>query len=73
MGLTVVPVSVVINDRTYRDYEEITSAAFLERIAAGGVRRTGGGGRSLLAGLRALSGRQGGRGHVRLPVRAGRV
>ena len=37
MGLTVVPVSVVINDRTYRDYEEITSAAFLERIAAGGV------------------------------------
>ena len=37
MGLTVVPVSVVINARTYRDYEEITSAAFLERIAAGGV------------------------------------
>ena len=36
-GLIVVPVGVVVNDRTYRDYEEITVAEFLELVEAGGV------------------------------------
>ena len=35
--ITIVPVCVAINDRTYKDYEEISSEAFLELIAAGGV------------------------------------
>lgn len=40
MGLTVVPVCVTINDRTYRDYVEITGAELLEMIEAGGVPKT---------------------------------
>ena len=36
-GLTVLPVSVAINDRTYQDYTEISSADFLEKIRQGGV------------------------------------
>lgn len=36
-GMTVIPVCVAINDKTYRDYEEITSEDFLQMIADGGV------------------------------------
>jgi DegV family protein with EDD domain len=36
-GLTVMPVGVAINDRTYRDYADISSAEFLELIKQGGV------------------------------------
>lgn len=36
-GMTVIPVCVSINDQTYQDYVQITSAQFLEHIAAGGV------------------------------------
>ena len=36
-GLTVVPVSVSINDRTYQDYTDISSAEFLEQIRRGGI------------------------------------
>ena len=36
-GLTVIPVSVAIDDRTYRDYTEISSADFLEKISRGGI------------------------------------
>ena len=37
LGLTVIPVGVAIDNNAYRDYEEITSAELLRRIAAGGV------------------------------------
>ena len=37
IGLTVIPVGVAVDGRAYRDYEEITSAEFLEMVAAGGV------------------------------------
>ena len=36
-GLTVLPVSVAIHNQTYRDYTDVTSAAFLKMIQAGGV------------------------------------
>ena len=36
-GLTVVPVNVAIDGCTYRDYEEISSEEFLEKISRGGV------------------------------------
>ena len=36
-GMTVVPVSVTINNQTYRDYVDIGSAEFLQLIAKGGV------------------------------------
>lgn len=36
-GVTVMPVGVAINDRTYRDYADISSAEFLELIRQGGV------------------------------------
>ena len=35
--MTVIPVCVNINDKTYKDYAEISSGAFLDMIAAGGV------------------------------------
>ena len=35
--MTVIPVCVSIDDATYQDYTQITSAEFLERIARGGV------------------------------------
>ena len=37
LGLTVIPVCVSIDDRTYQDYTEITTAEFLEEIRKGGV------------------------------------
>ncbi|MBQ9845951.1 MAG: DegV family protein [Oscillospiraceae bacterium] len=37
MGITVIPVCVAINDRTYKDYEEISSEEFLRLISEGGV------------------------------------
>ena len=36
-GMTVIPVCVSIDNETYKDYAEISSAEFLERIARGGV------------------------------------
>lgn len=36
-GLTVMPVSVVINNRTYQDYSEISTEDFLKQVKAGGV------------------------------------
>lgn len=36
-NMTIVPVTVTINDCTYRDYEDISSEDFLGLIAAGGV------------------------------------
>ena len=36
-GLTVIPVCVAINGRTYQDYAEVSSAEFLEMIRQGGV------------------------------------
>ena len=36
-GLIIIPVCVSINDRTYQDYTEISSAEFLEKIREGGV------------------------------------
>ena len=36
-GLAIIPVCVSIDDRTYQDYTEITTAEFLEKIKAGGV------------------------------------
>ena len=35
--MTIIPVCVSINDKTYQDYSQITSAEFLESIAKGGV------------------------------------
>lgn len=37
LGMTIVPVSVTINDKTYKDYEDISSEEFLRMIEAGGV------------------------------------
>ena len=36
-GMTVIPVCVSIDNKSYKDYAEISSAEFLERIALGGV------------------------------------
>ena len=36
-GLTVIPVCVNIDGQTYQDYNQMTTAEFLERIAQGGV------------------------------------
>lgn len=36
-GISVIPVSVAINGRTYQDYSEISTAEFLEQIKQGGV------------------------------------
>ena len=36
-NITIVPVCVTINDRTYKDYAEISSEEFLQMIEAGGV------------------------------------
>lgn len=36
-GLTVMPVCAAINNRTYQDYSEISSADFLELVKQGGV------------------------------------
>ena len=40
MGLTIVPVSVAINGRSYKDYAEISSEEFLQLIEKGGVPST---------------------------------
>ena len=37
LGMTIIPVCVLINDRTYQDYSQITSAEFLKQISEGGV------------------------------------
>ena len=37
MGVTIIPVCVSINDKSYKDYEEISSEEFLELINEGGV------------------------------------
>ena len=37
MGITIIPVCVLIDGRSYRDYEEIDSAEFLRQVEAGGV------------------------------------
>ena len=37
LGVTVIPVGVLIDGDAYRDYEEITTAEFLERIQRGGI------------------------------------
>lgn len=37
LGMTVIPVCVAINNQTYKDYEEISSAEFLKLIEAGGI------------------------------------
>lgn len=37
IGLTVIPVGVAIDDKTYRDFEDITAEEFLAKVAAGGV------------------------------------
>lgn len=37
MGITVVPVSVSINNKTYKDYEDISSEEFISLIQQGGV------------------------------------
>jgi len=36
-GMTVIPVCVSINDKTYKDYSEISSEQFLQLIEAGGI------------------------------------
>jgi len=36
-GITVIPVSVAFGSETYKDYVEISSEAFLQRVAEGGV------------------------------------
>lgn len=36
-GLTVIPVCVAINGRTYQDYADVSSAEFLEMIRQGGI------------------------------------
>ena len=36
-GMTIIPVCVSINNQTYQDYSQITSAEFLKQIAEGGV------------------------------------
>ena len=36
-GMTIVPVCVTIAGKTYRDYTDITSETFLEKIEAGGI------------------------------------
>lgn len=36
-NMTIIPVCVTINDRTYKDYEEISAEAFLQMIEAGGI------------------------------------
>ena len=36
-GLTVIPVCVAINNRTYQDYAEISSSEFLELVSQGGI------------------------------------
>ncbi len=36
-GFTIIPVSAAINGRTYRDYSDISSAEFLEKIRQGGI------------------------------------
>lgn len=37
LGISIIPVCVLIDGQSYRDYEEIDSAEFLRRIEAGGV------------------------------------
>jgi len=37
LGMTIIPVCVLINDQSYKDYTEIDSAAFLQMVADGGV------------------------------------
>lgn len=37
MGITIIPVGVLIDGQSYRDYEEIDGDEFLRRIEAGGV------------------------------------
>ena len=36
-GMTIIPVCVSINDKTYQDYSQITSEEFLKQISEGGV------------------------------------
>ena len=36
-GVTIIPVCVTINNQTYKDYEEMSSAEFLRLIQEGGV------------------------------------
>ncbi len=37
LGITVIPVCVTVNDRTYQDYTEIDTAHFLELVKQGGI------------------------------------
>lgn len=37
LGMTVIPVCVIVNDNTYKDYTEITSKEFLQMIEEGGI------------------------------------
>lgn len=37
LGMTIIPVCVSINNKTYQDYSQITSTEFLKQIAEGGV------------------------------------
>jgi len=37
MGITIIPVCVLMNGQTFRDYEEITSTEFLRMVEAGGI------------------------------------
>ena len=37
MGVTIIPVGVIINGESYRDYEEMDTASFLKLVQAGGV------------------------------------
>ena len=37
MGMTIIPVGVLIDGQAYRDYEEITTEEFLRRVEAGGI------------------------------------
>lgn len=37
MGVTILPVYVAVNDKEYKDYEELSSEEFLEMIEAGGI------------------------------------
>lgn len=37
LGISIIPVGVIIDGTAYRDYQEITTGEFLQRLAAGGV------------------------------------
>lgn len=37
LGMTIIPVCVIINNQSYKDYAEISSAEFLQMVADGGI------------------------------------